>query len=94
MTASGSSSVGNYEAGCPEIIYLRELLSDMAGVYSTRFSGGGFGGAVIALVDAEQAGSVGENVRHRYLDRYPDCTSLFRVEFLPSGPGAAWGMRV
>jgi len=91
VTESGYSSIVNYEAGCPEIICLWELLAEIPGVYGTRFSGGGFGGAVIALVDPEQTDSVEEQVRHRYLDCYPDHSSLFRVEFRSSGSGPAWG---
>lgn len=94
VTESGSSSIVNYEAGCPEAICLWELLSEIPGVYGTRFSGGGFGGAVIALVDPEQAETVEEQIRNRYLDRYPDYAHLFRVEFRSSGSGPVWGNRI
>ena len=94
VTESGSSSIVNYEAGCPEVIYLWELLSEIPGVYGTRFSGGGFGGAVIALVDPEQTGTVEEQVRYHYLDRHPDYAPLYRVEVRSSGSGPVWGDQI
>jgi galactokinase/galacturonokinase len=91
VNESGASSVDNYEAGCPEIVYLWNTLRQSPGVYGTRFSGGGFGGAVIAIVDPAAAGEVEEEVRARYLERYPQCASGFRVEFRSSDVGLRWG---
>jgi galactokinase/galacturonokinase len=90
MTLSGESSVKNYEAGCPEIICLWEALAEERGVYGARFSGGGFGGAVIALVDPERAPSIEAHVRRRYLERFPQCAAGFRAEFRTSAAGLSW----
>jgi galactokinase/galacturonokinase len=91
VNESGASSVENYEAGCPEIIELWRILRDTAGVYGTRFSGGGFGGAVIALVDPASTARVEKEVKARYLDRYPGCAAGFRIEFRSSADGLKWG---
>jgi galactokinase/galacturonokinase len=91
MNESGASSVENYEAGCPEIIELWKIVRSVRGVYGTRFSGGGFGGAVIAFVDPTLTEDVEAEVRARYLDRYPACAPDFRIEFRSSGDGLRWG---
>ena len=91
VNESGASSVKNYEAGCPEIIDLWEILVKTPGVYGTRFSGGGFGGAVIAIVDPERAESVAACVREGYAKRHPEYSREFRVDFRASGPGVRWG---
>ena len=91
VNGSGASSVENYEAGCPEIIELWKIVRSVRGVYGTRFSGGGFGGAVIAFVDPTSTENVEAEVRARYLDRYPACAPDFRIEFRSSGDGLRWG---
>ena len=87
MNESGRSSVTNYEAGCPEVISLWEIIAEAPGVYGTRFSGGGFGGAVIALVDPSKEDLFTEEVRKRYLDRHPECREGFDIYFLRSSDG-------
>jgi galactokinase/galacturonokinase len=91
VNESGASSVINYEAGCPEIRVLWELLAETPGVYGSRFSGGGFGGAVIAFVDPEAVARVEEEIRDRYLRRFPACAPGFRLFFRSSGKGVRWG---
>ena len=51
MTASCQSSIENWEAGSPELIELQRTLERTKGVYGSRFSGAGFGGCVVALVE-------------------------------------------
>ncbi|HEY5703980.1 MAG TPA: galactokinase [Terrimicrobiaceae bacterium] len=51
LTASHQSSKTLFENSCAELDYLVELLTDLPGVYGARLTGGGFGGAVMALTD-------------------------------------------
>jgi galactokinase len=51
MNASCQSSIDDWEAGSPELIELQRILTETPGVYGSRFSGAGFGGCVVALVD-------------------------------------------
>jgi hypothetical protein len=51
MTASGESSVRNYECGCQPLTDLYGILARCPGVYGARFSGAGFRGCCIALAD-------------------------------------------
>ena len=66
MNASGASSIHNYESGTAELITLYELLRDAPGVFGTRFSGGGFGGSCIALIEPEAGEAVIQGVRRGY----------------------------
>jgi len=59
MNQSCESSIKNWESGSPELIELQRLVAGTDGVFGSRFSGAGFGGCVIALVDAPKA----ENAR-------------------------------
>ena len=49
ITASGASSVENFESGSPPLVELWERLRATPGVLGTRFSGAGFGGSCLVL---------------------------------------------
>ena len=53
MTESGRSSIENYECGSEPLIDLYEILIRTPGVYGARFSGGGFRGCCVALLEEE-----------------------------------------
>lgn len=89
MNASGESSIVNYEAGCPEVIALWEILRARRDVLGARFSGGGFGGAVVALVPAGAA-DIEEETARAYAARCPQAAAGFRLELRASGPGLRW----
>jgi galactokinase/galacturonokinase len=71
MTASGASSIANYECGTPELVALWEALRSTPGVHGARFSGAGFGGSCVALVEPEAGAAVIEAVRRRYAAEQP-----------------------
>lgn len=48
---SCQSLVVNYECGSPELIALNNILKETNGVFGARFSGAGFKGHCIALID-------------------------------------------
>ncbi|GMI92907.1 galacturonic acid kinase [Hibiscus trionum] len=66
MTASGLSSIKNYECGCEPLIQLYEVLLRAPGVFGTRFSGAGFRGCCVALVDAACASEAANFVKEEY----------------------------
>lgn len=66
ISASGLSSIQNYESGCEPIIQLYEILLKAPGIYGARFSGAGFRGCCIAFVDAEYATEAASFVRAEY----------------------------
>jgi galactokinase len=48
----------DYEVSCTELDALAEALESQLGCYGARMTGAGFGGSVVALVDAECVDSV------------------------------------
>ena len=85
---SCESSIHNYECGSPELIAIYESFKDLDGVYGGRFSGGGFKGAVIALVDPKCKEAVEEAITKRYLTQYPEYKKTFSIYWVHSADGA------
>ncbi len=81
MTESGESSVKNYECGCPQLITLYEILRETPGVYGTRFSGAGFRGNCIALIDPTTREAIAEAVHHHYPTVHPAEAKLYSIHF-------------
>jgi galactokinase len=75
LTASHRSSRTQFENSTPELDFLVDALASTPHVFGARLTGGGFGGAVMALTDAEfspaQAAKVAEAYGHRFGPR-PD----------------------
>ncbi len=87
MTASGESSIVNYECGSPHLVSLHELLNSTPGVYGARFSGAGFRGACIALVAPGCREAVVDRLAAHYPQRHPDVAAAWQAHFCaPSGP--------
>jgi galactokinase len=68
MTASHASMRDDYEITVPEVDTAVEAAL-AAGSYGARMTGGGFGGCVLALVDADAAGRVAGAVREAFAER-------------------------
>ncbi|KAH7671667.1 galacturonokinase protein [Dioscorea alata] len=66
ISASGLSSIENYECGCEPMIQLYQILVRAPGVYGARFSGAGFRGCCLALVDADRAEEAASFVKLEY----------------------------
>ena len=69
---SGWSSIYNWESGAPEQIGLYEIMRETGGIYGGRFSGAGFKGFCIALIDPAKAGYIQERVEREYLTSFPE----------------------
>ena len=72
MVESGRSSIENYECGSEPLIDLYDILTHTEGVYGARFSGAGFRGCCVALVDPEVSEEALLHIGRIYADRYPD----------------------
>jgi galactokinase len=68
MTASHASMRDDFEITVPEVDTAVETALT-AGAYGARMTGGGFGGCVLALVDASRASSVSEAVAGAFAHR-------------------------
>ena len=85
---SCESSIHNYECGSTELIAIYEIMRSLDGVYGGRFSGAGFKGACIALVNPAKEESIREELTRRYLERFPEYEGTFEVHFCKTDDGA------
>ena len=85
--ASGKSSVENYECGCPELITLYHIMTETDGIYGGRFSGAGFKGCCMALVDPDKAEDVLGHVGEKYLAAYPGLEGKYMAALCASADG-------
>ncbi len=69
---SGYSSIYNWETGSPELKRLYEIMTQTEGIYGGRFSGAGFKGCCMAIIDPSFEESILENVEREYLKTFPD----------------------
>lgn len=72
ITASGLSSIQNYECGCEPLIQLYQVLLKAPGVLGARFSGAGFRGCCLAFVDADRAEEAATFVKNEYCKLQPE----------------------
>ena len=85
---SCESSIHNYECGSPELISIYNIMRPLQGVYGGRFSGAGFKGAVIALVDPSYKEEIEKTLTEQYLKEYPEYTDTFKVYWVQPDDGA------
>ena len=85
---SCESSIHNYECGSPELISIYNIIRPLQGVYGGRFSGAGFKGAVIALVDPKYKEQIENELTEKYLKEYPEYTDTFKVYWVKPDDGA------
>ena len=69
MSASHRSSIENFENSTPELDALVEISCAQEGVYGARLTGGGFGGAIVALVAMSSIEKVAEAVEAAYCEK-------------------------
>lgn len=86
---SGWSSIHNWESGAPEQIRLYEIMRETSGIYGGRFSGAGFKGCCMALIDPNKAGSIQEEVEQKYLSAYPEMKGKYSFHLCHSADGIA-----
>ena len=84
---SGWSSIHNWESGAPEQIRLYEIMRQTEGIYGGRFSGAGFKGCCMALVDPAYADQVADQVTRAYLKDFPRLSDKYGVYFCESADG-------
>lgn len=84
---SGYSSIYNWETGSPELIKLYEIMTTTKGIYGGRFSGAGFKGCCLAIIDPEYEESIIETVTEEYLKEFPDLVNKYSVYICESADG-------
>ena len=86
---SGHSSVYNWETGSDELRTLYQILTRTDGVYGGRFSGAGFKGCCMALIDPAYAEHIERQVTDEYLRAFPQLTGKYSFHLCDSADGMA-----
>ena len=84
---SGWSSIHNWESGAPEQIRLYDIMTQTEGIYGGRFSGAGFKGCCMALIDPAYEESISRQVTEKYLASFPQMQGKYAVFICTSAPG-------
>lgn len=84
---SGLSSIENWETGSDELKTLYEIMTRTDGIYGGRFSGAGFKGCCMALIDPAFEESITETVTREYLRVFPQLRDKFSVHICESADG-------
>jgi len=86
--SSCESSIHKYECGSAELISIYNIMRTLPGVYGGRFSGAGFKGAVIALVNPQYKESIEQELTKQYLEKFPEYETTFKVYWVRPDDGA------
>lgn len=84
---SGRSSIENYETGSKELITLQNILEQTEGIYGARFSGAGFNGSSMALINPDSKEKIAEKVTREYLEKFPEYEGKFSIHFCTTADG-------
>lgn len=84
---SGESSIHNYESGSDELITLHNIINQTEGIYGGRFSGGGFKGCCIALINPNYKEKIKQHVTQEYLKVFPQYKDTFEIHFCNTADG-------
>ena len=84
---SGRSSIENWETGSPELKTLYDIMTRTDGIYGGRFSGAGFKGCCMALIDPAFEESICQSVTSEYLKAFPQLEGKFSIHICQSADG-------
>jgi len=84
---SGYSSIYNYETGADELKEIYNIMRDTKGIYGGRFSGAGFKGCCMAIVNPEYKESIEKEITEKYLKAFPQYKDTFSVHFCKTADG-------
>ena len=84
---SGWSSIYNWETGSPELKTLYDIMTRTDGIYGGRFSGAGFKGCCMALIDPAFEESICQSVAREYLKAFPQLEGKFSILICQSADG-------
>ncbi len=84
---SGRSSICNWETGSPELKTLYEIMTKTPGIYGGRFSGAGFKGCCMALIDPAYEQPILEKVEKEYLKAFPHLEGKYSAYICETADG-------
>ena len=84
---SGRSSIELWQTGSPELKTLYEIMTRTDGIYGGRFSGAGFKGCCMALIDPECEDRIVHDVSAAYLAEFPRLEGKYSSHICESADG-------
>ncbi len=84
---SGRSSIENYQTGSPELKEIYEIMTRTDGIYGGRFSGAGFKGCCMAIIDPSYQESILQKVEKEYLAAFPALKGKYQATICYSSEG-------
>ena len=84
---SGRSSIENWETGSPELKKIYDIMTRTDGIYGGRFSGAGFKGCCMAIIDPTMRESMFKKVETEYLAEFPDLKGHYSAYICHSADG-------
>ena len=86
---SGHSSIYNWETGSDELRTLYDIMRRTDGIYGGRFSGAGFKGCCMALIDPAYAEKIEKQVTEAYLSAFPGLKGKYSFHLCRSADGVS-----
>lgn len=87
VSESGKSSIELYEAGSPLLIDLYNIMLNTNGVYGTRFMGGGFNGACLAIIETSLEKEIMSEIKNEYCKLHPEYSDKIQLFVCTSEDG-------
>lgn len=84
---SGRSSIVNWETGSPELASLYEIMTETDGIYGGRFSGAGFKGCCMAIIDPACREAILESVGRKYVAAFPSLAEKYSAHICQIADG-------
>ena len=84
---SGWSSIHNWETGSPELKAIYDIMTQTEGIYGGRFSGAGFKGCCMALIDPAYREPILEKVEREYLAQFPALRGKYQAVICRNSDG-------
>jgi galactokinase/galacturonokinase len=84
---SGYSSINYYETGSEELKTLYNIMLKTDGIYGGRFSGAGFNGSSMALVNPDKKEEIAMRIEERYIQKFPQLKGKMSIHFCNTADG-------
>lgn len=84
---SGKSSIEKWETGSPELKKIYEIMTLTEGIYGGRFSGAGFKGCCMAIIDPAFREDIFKKVETEYLAAFPELKGHYSACICHSADG-------
>lgn len=84
---SGKSSVELWETGSDELKALYEIMTETEGIYGGRFSGAGFKGCCMAIINPDYEQEIIDSVREKYIKKFPHLANDFSAHICNTADG-------